>query len=110
MSKIANNEKKNPKNIVRADIPGFKKPKPIGKKKRIIDVSVEGRNGNLKKLIEVETTKSDKRDKDQQSTFKKSAAQRGGIYIRKTIKTTDTKKPAVKKSSPKKSTFIEVIR
>lgn len=61
---------------VRADILGFKKPDPIGKDKRIPDI--EARKGSRCKLIEVETESSLYTDKKQQSTFRRSAAQRKG--------------------------------
>jgi hypothetical protein len=61
---------------VKADIPGFKKPTPIGKDKRIPDI--EATKGNRRKLIEVETKSSLHTDKQQQSTFRRSAAQRKG--------------------------------
>lgn len=102
--KIANKEKKNPNNVVRADVKGFDKPKPVGKDKRIPDVEVTNKKGGLKRLYEVETPKSVKTDKKQQTALKKSAAARGGTYIQKTIKKPPTKKPAPKKAVSKKTT------
>lgn len=101
--KIANKEKKNSKNVVRADVKGFDKPKPVGKDKRIPDVEVTNKKGGLKRLYEVETSKSAKTDKKQQTALKKSAAARGGTYIQKTIKKPPTKKPASKKTTAKKA-------
>lgn len=60
--------------IVKADIPGYKKPAPIGKDKRIPDIEAQKR-GRVK-LIEVETKASLSTDRKQQSTFRRSAAQR----------------------------------
>jgi len=61
---------------VKADVSGFQKPFSIGKNKRIPDI--EARKGNRCKLIEVETESSLYTDKKQQSTFRRSAAQRKG--------------------------------
>jgi Holliday junction resolvase len=57
---------------VEADISGFKTPAPIGKNNRIPDV-VAKKNGRTK-IIEVETPESLKIDKEQQATFRRSAA------------------------------------
>lgn len=59
---------------VRADISGYEQPAPIGAENRIPDVQAT-KHGHTK-LIEVETRKSVKSDRAQQSTFRRSAAQR----------------------------------
>lgn len=61
---------------VKADIPGFKKPDPIGKDKRVPDI--KSTKGNRHKLIEVETKHSLNTDRKQQSTFRRSAAKMKG--------------------------------
>lgn len=58
---------------VKADIPGYEKPDPIGKKKRIPDITAK--KGGAKKIIEVETPETMKMDEKQQETFRRSAAQ-----------------------------------
>ncbi len=59
---------------VKADIPGQAKPRPIGKDNRVPDV--EASKGGRRKIIEVETPDSLKKDKAQQSTFRRHAAQK----------------------------------
>jgi hypothetical protein len=59
---------------VKADIPGFDQPSPIGKNNRVPDI--EATKGNRTKLIEVETKDTISTDKAQQSTFRRSAAQK----------------------------------
>lgn len=59
---------------VRADIKGFDQPMPIGQQKRIIDI--EAKKKGATRLIEVETEDTADKDKKQQSTFRRSAAQR----------------------------------
>lgn len=59
---------------MKADITGFKTPTKIGKDNRIPDLEVT-KNGRTR-LIEVEIPQSLKKDKPQQSTFKRSAAQK----------------------------------
>lgn len=58
---------------VEAHIPSFETPNGIGKKNRIPDLIVT-KNG-AKRIIEVETKASLRKDKPQQSTFRISAAQ-----------------------------------
>ena len=58
---------------VKADVKDFDKPDPIGKEKRIPDIVAE--KGKKKKIIEVETEATIEKDKKQQETFRKSAAQ-----------------------------------
>ena len=59
---------------VKVDIPGQVKPRPIGKNQRVPDI--EASKGGRRKIIEVETPDSLKKDKAQQSTFRKHAAQK----------------------------------
>ena len=70
---LANKYKKNGWKV-KADITGFKTPTKIGKNNRIPDLEVT-KNGRTR-LVEVETPKSIKKDKPQQSTFRRSAAQK----------------------------------
>ena len=58
---------------VEAHIPNFDRPDGIGQDNRIPDLVVT-KNG-AKRIIEVETKASLKKDKPQQSTFRRSAAQ-----------------------------------
>ncbi len=58
---------------VEAHIPNFVTPDAIGQDNRIPDLVVT-KNG-AKRIIEVETKASLKKDKPQQSTFRRSAAQ-----------------------------------
>ena len=57
---------------VRADIPGYKSPDPIGKYNRVPDIVVK--KGKKTRIIEIETPKSLKTDCAQRGTFKKHAA------------------------------------
>ena len=59
---------------VKIDIPGQAKPRPIGKNQRVPDI--EASKGGRRKIIEVETPDSLKKDKAQQSTFRRHAAQK----------------------------------
>jgi len=59
---------------VKADLRGYSKPKPIGKDKRVPDVVA--RKKGATRIIEVETKDTLVKDKAQQSTFKRSAAQK----------------------------------
>lgn len=59
---------------VRADLPRYPKPKPIGKNRRVPDV-VATRPGT-RHLIEVETKGTIESHRGQQSTFRRSASQR----------------------------------
>jgi len=65
---------------VKADLPGFEQPTPIGKYKRIPDI--EAIKGRKREIIEVETPKTLKGDKDQQATFRKHAAQKSNTKFR----------------------------
>ena len=59
---------------VRADIKGYKQPRPIGKSRVKPDI-VATKSGSTR-IIEVETPKSLTRDKEQIKTFIRSAAHR----------------------------------
>lgn len=58
---------------VKADIPGFQRPDPIGKRNLIPDITAQKRGA--KKIIEVETPETMKKDRKQHETFNRSAAQ-----------------------------------
>lgn len=58
---------------VRADIPGYERPDPIGKEKRIPDITAQKRGA--KKIIEIETPETIEKDKKQHETFRRSATQ-----------------------------------
>ena len=60
-------------NVV-ADLPDFDRPEPIGQEGRIPDV-VATKRGHTR-IVEVETPQSKNKDKAQQTTFRRSAAQR----------------------------------
>jgi len=69
---------------VKADIPGFTKPKPIGKYKRVPDIVATRRGATH--IVEVETRGTYRTDKDQRSTFKRSASHRKRTkFIEKTV-------------------------
>lgn len=59
---------------VRADLPGYPCPAPIGKGKRVPDI--EAKRGARRKIIEVETPETVERDKEQHTVFRRSAAQK----------------------------------
>lgn len=59
---------------VKADIPGFKRPTPIGRYQRIPDLELKKRGRT--KLIEVETPSTLISDKKQQETFRRSSSLR----------------------------------
>ena len=61
---------------VQADLPGYDKPDGIGKNNYIPDIVAKKTNST--KIIEVETSESMKKDKKQQTTFRRSAAQKRG--------------------------------
>lgn len=71
VTSLARNFKRKGANV-KADIKGFIRPKPIGKKRRIPDLTIK-KNGWIK-IIEVETRDSVKKDKKQHETFRKSAS------------------------------------
>ncbi len=59
---------------VKADLPGYPRPTPIGKDKKRPDI--EATKGAKRKIIEVETSETIERDKKQHTAFRKSAARR----------------------------------
>lgn len=59
---------------IQADLPGYESPDPIGKDNRVPDILAT--KGNKVKIIEVETPDTVDSHKDQQATFRRSAAQR----------------------------------
>lgn len=68
---------------VRADLPRYQKPKPIGKNRRIPDV-VATRTGT-RHIVEVETKGTIESHKGQRSTFRRSAAQRKRTKYREEV-------------------------
>ena len=65
---------------VKVDLPGFDRPVPIGKYKRIPDV--EAVKDRRREIVEVETPETLKSDKDQQATFRRHAAHKGDTKFR----------------------------
>ncbi|MBA7653681.1 hypothetical protein ES703_61538 [subsurface metagenome] len=62
---------------VRADgVRGYKRPRPIGKARRIPDI--EAKKGSSRVIVEVETPRSRTWDKEQLKTFTRHAAQKKG--------------------------------
>ena len=59
---------------VKAAVPGYNRPSPIGKAGKIPDIEATKRG--RRKLIEVETPDSLGRDKTQQTTFRRHAGQK----------------------------------
>lgn len=59
---------------VKADLPGYKKPTPIGQRKRVPDIEATKRGH--RKIIEVETPDTVERDRKQQATFRRHAGQK----------------------------------
>ncbi len=59
---------------VKADLSGFDKPDPIGKKGHIPDISAT--KAGAERIIEVETKDTLQSDKKQQATFRRRAAQK----------------------------------
>ena len=70
---------------VSADLPGYKKPNPIGRFKRIPDLQATKR-GNTR-IYEVETQRSSKSDINQRRTFQRYAAKKPRTTF-KTVKAT----------------------
>ena len=68
---------------VKADLPGFEQPTPIGKDGRIPDIEATKRAATT--LIEVETKGTDSSHKAQQSTFRRSATHRKRTTFKKII-------------------------
>jgi hypothetical protein len=65
---------------VKADLPGYQRPAPIGKGKRRPDI--EATKGAKRKIIEVETPETLEHDKKQHTTFRKSAAHKRNTNFR----------------------------
>lgn len=59
---------------VKADLPGYGKPSPIGKDKRVPDV--EATKHGHRKIVEVETPDTVDKDKKQQQSFRRHAGQK----------------------------------
>lgn len=59
---------------VKADLPGYEKPSPIGKYKRIPDI--EATKPGSRRIIEVETPETAEIDRQQIRSFKQSARMR----------------------------------
>lgn len=68
---------------VRADLPGYQKPKPIGKSRRIPDVVATW--PGTRHIVEVETKGTIETHKGQRSTFRRSAAQRKRTKYREEV-------------------------
>ena len=71
--KIAKNLKKKGWKV-KADIPGYDKPAPIGKHKYTPDI--KAKKAGAERIIEVETSETKGKDKKQQEAFRRSAAQK----------------------------------
>jgi len=65
---------------VKADLPGFDKPEPIGKYRHIPDIVAKKRGREV--IYEIETPETLKRDKKQHETFRKSASHKKGAKFR----------------------------
>lgn len=65
---------------VKADLPGYPHPTPIGKDRKRPDI--EATKGAKRKIIEVETSKTIERDKKQLTTFRRSAAQKSNTSFK----------------------------
>lgn len=72
VKKIANKLKRDGWKV-EAHIPNFNTPSGIGKENRIPDIVAK--KSGAKRIIEVETKSSLNKDRPQQSTFRRSAAQ-----------------------------------
>lgn len=59
---------------IKVDLPGYDKPKSIGKNRRIPDIEATKRGH--RKLVEVETPETVEKDKKQQATFRRHAGQK----------------------------------
>lgn len=59
---------------VKADIPGYIKPTPVGKGKKVPDIAAT-KQGH-RRIIEVETPDTINRDRKQQQTFRRHAGQK----------------------------------
>ena len=65
---------------VKADLPGFQKPGPIGKGNFIPDIVAKKKGA--KRIIEVETPDTMKKDKKQHEAFNRSAAQQNNTTFK----------------------------
>lgn len=72
VKQIARNLKRDGWNV-KADIPGFDQPNPIGKNNLIPDITAQKKGA--KRIIEVETPETINKDKKQHETFRRSAGQ-----------------------------------
>ena len=68
---------------VKADIPGYDKPNPIGKSGRIPDI--EATKPGTRHIVEVETKDTVGAHKDQQKSFKQSARRRRRTKYRQVV-------------------------
>lgn len=59
---------------VKADLPGYSKPNPIGKDKRVPDV--EATKHGHRRIVEVETPDTVNKDRKQQQSFRRHAGQK----------------------------------
>ena len=59
---------------VKADIPGYEKPRPIGKDKRRPDI--EATKHGHRRIVEVETPDTVNKDRKQQQSFRRHAGQK----------------------------------
>ncbi len=78
---------------VKADLHGFKQPKPISGK--IPDIVAT--KGRIKKIIEVETPQSNRKDREQQNVFKKSAQKSKFTTYKKVLTKSSKQKSKQKK-------------
>ncbi|MGB5925567.1 MAG: hypothetical protein WBH01_05675 [Dehalococcoidia bacterium] len=65
---------------VRADLPGYPSPTPIGKGRKVPDI--QAKKGGRCKIIEVETPETVERDKEQHNAFRRSAAQKSNTSFK----------------------------
>ena len=65
---------------VKADLPGHKRPAPIGKDKRVPDV--EALKRGRRRIVEIETPEKVKADKGQHATFRRHAAHKENTKFR----------------------------
>ena len=94
------NELKREKWKVKADIPGFEKPSPVGRNGLISDI--EATKAGAKRLYEIETAESMISDKKQREVFKRYAKNKPRTTCH-TIKTSKNKtKRTTKKVSKKR--------
>jgi len=66
--------------MVKADLPGYERPVPIGKGKRVPDIEAIRRG--RRKLLEVETRNTIGRDQKQHETFRRHAGQKPNTSFR----------------------------